>query len=359
MLRETRSILDAGLVDKIVILATHEAGFEHQEKIDEHRAVIRIPLFFSRFSKNLLTEALTYVELLLRSVWLLRRSRVSHVNAHSLSVLPTAFVFRLLKRSKIIYDAHELETERFGLAGMRKRVSKLMERTFMPFVSQVIVVGPSIADWYRQAYPGKPVHVVRNIPDGTMASGMRRSVLREKSGAKDDEILLLYQGLLTKGRAIEMLLEAIAETRNKSVRAVFMGDGPLGPQVRDAADQHDNVSFIPAVPPDEVLEHTIGADVGVCAIENICLSYHLSLPNKLFEYIAAGLPLVIFPRPDQQVIVEECGNGWVIEEDANALTAFLDNLDRAQIESGRHNARISMQRFSWHEEARRYAAVYG
>ncbi len=358
MLKETQSILEANLCDKVIILANYAKGLPEIESIDGDRTVVRLRLFFSRFPKNLVTESLGFTELMIRSLWALRRVRVTHVNAHSLSVLPTAVLFRLFKRARVIYDAHELETERWGLAGARKRVSKLMERTLMPFVSTVVVVGPSIANWYRRQYPGKPVFVVRNIPHLASQRSQDPTILRERLDVSANTVLMIYQGLFAEGRGIELMLAALSNTSNLNVHCVFMGNGPLEPTIAQHAERATNVHLIPPVPPDQVLAYTCGADVGLCMIENYCQSYHLSLPNKFFEYIAAGLPLVVCPRPDQEEIIAACGNGWVVEESDSALTGFLDQLTQDELRLKKKAAERSRARFDWSTDAKKYAKIF-
>ncbi len=358
MLKETQSILDANLCDKVIILASYADELPEVEAIDGNRTVVRLRLFFSRFPKNLVTESFKFTELMIRSLWALRRVRVTHVNAHSLSVLPTAVLFRLFKRARVIYDAHELETERWGLTGARKRVSKLMERTLMPFVSTIVVVGPSIANWYRQHYPGKPVFVVRNIPHIASQRSQDPTVLRKHIGVSDSVILLIYQGLFAEGRGIAMMLAALRNTENANVHCVFMGNGPLEPAIAQEAEQARNVHLIPPVAPDEVLAYSCGADVGLCMIEDCCLSYHLSLPNKFFEYISAGLPLIISPCPDQEEIVAACGNGWIVSESESGLTEFLDQLTREELQGKKIAASKSRSRFDWDKDARKYVKIF-
>lgn len=358
MLKETQSILDAELCDKVIILANYAEDLPEIETIDGNRTVVRLRLFFSRFPKNLVTESLKFTELMIRSLWALRRVRVTHVNAHSLSVLPTAVLFRLFKRARVIYDAHELETERWGLTGARKRVSKLMERTLMPFVSTIVVVGPSIANWYRRHYPGKAVFVVRNIPHIASQRSQDPTVLRKRIGVSDNVVLLIYQGLFAEGRGIEMMLAALGNTENTNVHCVFMGNGPLESAIAQEAAHAANVHQIPPVAPDEVLAYTCGADVGLSMIENCCLSYHLSLPNKFFEYIAAGLPLVVCPCPDQEEIVAACGNGWVVNESESALTVFLDQLTRDELQRKKIAASKARSRFDWDTDAGKYAKIF-
>lgn len=358
ILKETRSIIDASLAERIIILANLQDGFPREEQLDANRIVIRLPLFFAKFRKNLLTEMFAYTEMLLRSIWALRRVHVTHVNAHSLSVLPIAVLLRIVKGAKVIYDAHELETERWGLAGVRKFTAKLMERILMPFVSKTVVVSPSIAEWYRQKYRRKQVYVVRNIPHVMAEEPRDRTLLRNHVGVSKDDVLLIYQGLFAEGRGIEMMLEALSLTSNSLVHSVFMGDGPLKQMIHEAVEHTHNVHLMPAVKPEQVLMYSCGADVGLCMIEDCCLSYHFSLPNKFFEYIVAGLPVVISPCPDQMQIVSKCMNGWVVEESAKALTSFLDQLTQEELRLKKENAATSKGAFDWEIDARQYAEIF-
>ena len=221
--------------------------------------MIRLKLFFSKFRKNLLSETLTYIEFLIMSLWALSGVKVTHVNAHSLSVLPTAVFFRVFKGAKIIYDAHELETERSGLGGARKLVSKWMEQMLMPFVSKVIVVGPSIGAWYEKHYPNKQIYVIRNIPCKIEQSKHDPAVLRNRIGASDETIVFIYQGNLAEGRGIEMLLTAFSATSNVLACGVFMGNGPLGGAIQDAAENSANIFLIPPVEPHQVPAYSCGA----------------------------------------------------------------------------------------------------
>jgi glycosyltransferase involved in cell wall biosynthesis len=358
ILKETRSIIDAGLADRIIILANYQDGFPVEEEIDANRNVLRLRLFFLRFRKNLLTEILAYTETLFKTLWVLRRVKVEFVNPHSLSVLPAAVMLKVFKGAKVIYDAHELETERWGLKGARKFVSRMMERTLMPFVSSIIVVGPSISEWYRKEYRGKPVYVIRNIPHVATQDQHDPTLLRQLINAPEDAIVFLYQGLYSEGRGIEIMLQAFAETQNPGAHCVFMGKGPLEPLIREAADRVENIHLVPPVEPDQVLAYSSGADVGLCIIEDCCLSYRYSLPNKFFESITAGLPLVVFPCPDQVEIVSRYANGWVVEESASALVEFLDRLTREDLQTRKKNADASRTEFDWDSDAKQYAEIF-
>jgi len=358
ILKETKSIVESGLADQVLVVAKHRKDLPETEAIDANRTVLRIASTFSRFSKNLLFESLAYFELLIRVVWRLKGLEITHINVHSLSVLPTAVALKLSKRAQLIYDPHELETERAGLNGLRKVVSKFMERTLMPFVSSIVVVSPSIQRWYEANYPGKPVYLIRNMPDGSASKNVKSKILRKMVSASDGDILFIYQGLFGPGRGLEMILQAFTQTSNKEAHCVFMGNGALQPVIQEAAKNHNNIHLIPPVEPSQVLSYSSGADIGLSVIENCCLSYHYCLPNKFFEYIAAGIPIIVSPCPDQAEIIAINENGWVIEESTDALIEFLNKLTSAELGDKKRAAKAIINRYNWQDDAKTYASIF-
>ena len=358
ILKETKSILDAGLADRVIILAKHQEGLAEEERLDDGRSVVRLPLFFARYPKNLLTETLMYFELLFRSVRVLRGMSVTHVNPHSLSVLPTGVVLKLIKRARLIYDAHELETERAGLTGARQLVSRVMERVLMPFVSKIVVVSPSIGDWYRDRYPSKPVFVIRNVPDTALQAKPDRAVLRNAIGVDDATIVLIYQGVLARGRGIEGMLKALSQTANPAVNGVFMGDGPLEPLVREYALREKSIHQLPPVRPSEVLAYTCGADIGMSMVDNSCLNHEYCLPNKFFEYVLSGLPVLVSTSVDQAAVIAEHGNGWFVAEGGDALQTFLDQLTAEDVRVKTERAELARTKFAWKTDAQQYPEIF-
>jgi glycosyltransferase involved in cell wall biosynthesis len=184
-----------------------------------------------------------------------------------------------------------------------------MERALIGSTEAVIVVNESIAAWYRDAYGLKEVHVIRNIPYPRSFSGGKTSRLREAFGIDHRSLVFLCQGILDEGRGIPILLEAFGRLPLDR-HVVFLGNGPMAEKVRSRALRHPNIHHHPAVPPDVLLEYTAGADVGISLIENVCLSYYYSLPNKVFEYLMSGVPVIVSDFPEMARLVDETGCGW-------------------------------------------------
>ena len=107
-----------------------------------------------------------------------------------------------------------------------------------------------------------------------------------------------------------------------------------------------------------MLLHTRGADVGICGVDNVCLSYYYSLPNKLFEYLHAGVPVLVPEWPEMLRIVKEYGCGWLVGEDDTAWSNAVIRLDRPMITSVAHASRAASAHLLWESEADVLLAAY-
>ncbi|MNQ73479.1 putative glycosyl transferase [compost metagenome] len=169
-------------------------------------------------------------------------------------------------------------------------------------------------------------------------------------GLKPDDLLFIYLGGLIPGRGIERLLSVFAQMP-ACTHLVCMGSGPLADKIAAAAQTNPNIHLLPPVAPQEVLGYTKAADIGICLTENTCLSYYYSLPNKLFEYLHAGLPIVVTPLQEQQRIIEQYQCGWVAPEDDATLAAMLRGITREQLAPRQAGVARAAAAFSWETEA--------
>jgi len=199
--------------------------------------------------------------------------------------------------------------------------------------------------------------VVRNVPMRTAAPEGKSTVLRDNHNIPDGALLYLYQGGLAPGRGVETLLDIFADM-DAHRHLVLMGYGVLEDLVVDAARKSSNIHFQPAVPPGEVLYYTNSADIGLCLIENTCLSYYYSLPNKLFEYLLSGLPVLVNDMPEQRNIVEHFHCGWVVPPTRAEQADLIVSIDTSKLAQCRAGALAAAETFSWDAEAATIQAVY-
>jgi glycosyltransferase involved in cell wall biosynthesis len=225
----------------------------------------------------------------------------------------------------------------------------------------VITVSDGIALRLRERYRlvGAPT-VVRNVSDlePTGAGGLRARI-----GIDEHTPLVLHQGAPAPARGCEVLIAAIE--RLPGVHLVFLGDPEPGyatvlrELVRERGIQ-DRVTLLPNVPLERLLSHTAEADVGVTLLQDTCENHRLALPNKLFEYIAAGIPVIASALPETRRLVESYAIGWCVPPaDSFALAKALRTALRAREDVGSRKRMEQAQReLCWSREHKRLLELY-
>jgi glycosyltransferase involved in cell wall biosynthesis len=342
----------------VVLAARAVAGLPRQQGLGPRTRVERVPLRTASLPKGLGWQLLKGMEYRACVTAEARRLRPSVVVAHSLMALAPAVAAAASVGAPVIYDAHELETEKNGVTGLRQRFDRRLEATYIRRVAAVVCVSDSIADWYARRYGIPRPTVVRNVPDPSV----QREVgvahpLRERLGLGSDAQIFLYQGGFFRGRRLEQFVRVFANERGHR-HLVMMGYGELEPELRDAAAQAPNVHVMPAVPPAEVLAHTRDADVGLVGVDDVCLSYRYSLPNKLFEFLAAGLP-VLAPRfPEIERVVERFGCGRTVGESDAEWQAAVTAVPRDWRATTAAATAAASRSITWADEGARFVALH-
>ncbi len=342
---------------RVMVLALWKDGFPMREVLADGIEVLRVAPLFGGSLQGAAGRLIKAVGWYLGVLWALRGIKVRCFNCHSLPVLPLSVLVKLWKRCVLVYDPHELETETASLRGRRQWLARRVEGVLIGRADAVCVVNRSIADWYAARYRLRRVWVVRNVPYRSESEPARSGRLRQAIGLPADARLFIYQGLLAPGRGIGLLIDAFSQLPPDQ-HLVFMGYGELEGRIREAAARYPHIHFMPAVPPEQVKDYTVDADVGISVIENVCLSYYLCLPNKLFEYAACGVPAVVSDFPEMGRFVDEYDCGWTVAPDVQALRQLVRSLSAAEIEAKRANTRGSSRLYCWQEEETMLLAMY-
>lgn len=150
--KEVNSIIEMDLADEIIIAGTWAIGLEEKEKQSDKIQIRRIKTFVDSFGKNLLTKIIGTFFFNVKTFFEFKKHKLTHINCHSLWVLPLCVALKVTTKAKLIYDAHELETERVSLDGIKQRMSKWLEKKLIYKAEFVIVVGNLIAEWYKKEY---------------------------------------------------------------------------------------------------------------------------------------------------------------------------------------------------------------
>ncbi|MBB3185654.1 glycosyltransferase involved in cell wall biosynthesis [Halomonas fontilapidosi] len=298
------------------VVAMHNSELSESEAIQGINTE-RIRLITRPWPKLKPIQFLKYIEFLLRSTWRFRNADIVHCN--DLNALPVGLLIKLFGRGrKVVYDCHEYETEVVGLKGIEKKGKKWLERKLIPYADAVVAVSDSIANEYSRLYDITKPYIVLNCP--AYHEQPKRNLFREYLGIRSDQTIFLYQGGLSQGRGIELLLEAFSDLELDKNVLVCMGYGPLEGLIREYASHCNTVFFHPAVSSDVLLSYTSSADYGILFYEDTCLNHRYCSPNKIFEYLMAGLPVLTSNLFEMKRMVEAEDVGVVA--DVNTIEGF-------------------------------------
>jgi glycosyltransferase involved in cell wall biosynthesis len=317
----------------------------------------RIRLSTSRLpNKNKFFGALKFLEFIFHVVRHYRSQDIIHCN--DFEAMFVGVVAKLTRPSLIlVYDCHEYERERTGMNFIKKWSTRIFEPVVIRFARQVFVVSEGIKKEYHRMYPRAKVDLLMNLPH--IRSFSNRQVLRNHFHLRDDQHIFLYQGALTMGRGIETLIETFASFTDDRKVVVFMGYGPLTQRIIDAAQKHNTIHYHPAVAYEAIMDYTSGADFGLNTPQNVSKSYYYCLPNKLFEYIHAEIPIITNNLYDCRLLVEKHRIGTVIEEFTpkgivDAIEA-AEQLNRDEIKQRMAQIKAT---YTWQNEEQKLIAAY-
>jgi glycosyltransferase involved in cell wall biosynthesis len=318
----------------------------------EHRHPMwkRIP-----YSRNIYN----YLNLFIQYVWL--GLKCDFIHCHDLNTLQYGVAVKRLKGNqvKLIYDAHEYETERNGLTGKEKEEAKKKEKRLIGFVDKVITVSPTIADEYVRLYGiDRPV-IVLNCPVLRTSEIVTNDLFRQKFDISPEKKIFIYQGYLYPGRGIEIIMKAFTSLQMDDCVLVFLGQGPLENTIRNNSDYGKAVFIHPFVGGEVLLEYTSSADYGIAFIEDISLSDRYCLPNKLFEYIAAGLPVICSGLPDLKnfILTHQVG----VVAPTNDVEGFIESfktMRRTEIGSYQTGIVETRKKYNWSTQKAKLIALY-
>jgi glycosyltransferase involved in cell wall biosynthesis len=344
VLKEAQTLTHAGY--NVTIMCLWKNGLPKEEIINNIivKRSVSIPQKSSKLQK-----IFAFIAFFMRP--LLKARQYDIIHCHDLDTLPIGIFMKLLNpQVKVIYDAHEHETERAHIHGITKKIYRLVERFFIRFADSTITVSDSIANEYRDLYHITKPHLVLNCPPLKKRGNYNH--FRYKFGIPQDQIIFLYQGGLMHHRGIEEIINTFKERKEI---VVFMGYGILEDMIKEAAQNHPNIYYHEAVSPEVLLEYTASADIGLMLIDNISLSYYYCAPNKFFEYIMAGLPVIISDLYEMKKIISQYDNGLVRH---HSLAEVLEQINPSQIERMKQGSIKAAHYYCWENQEQALLAAY-
>lgn len=369
--KEAAFTLNNGICRRVAVLAFWNEGLAREEMTNDGLEIRRLPTLLHLYKDTRLLQRaevlrnfvaiVSLFQYALACIMATRRLRPDHVSCHNAFMLPVVWASARLVGATLEYLPHELETERAGLHGIFKRLTSFIERRFIHKARNVVVVCDPIRDWYRETYGLENLHVVRNVPErlAVTISPVPEGSFRERFSIPETAKVFIYQGLISIGRGIEELIDVFSRLEPNKAHIVFMGyaEGYFQTIINAAISANTNIHFQQAVPRDKIVSYSAGADVGVFVVPEVPLNDRYALPNKFFEWVHAGLPVLLSDNLEYlSGIAEEGKIGWSCPfEDVEAKIREVCKTDlRQHIENVKRFARPMV----WDEDAKVFAEVY-
>ncbi len=275
--------------------------------------------------------------------------------AEDIYTLPFVTVIAKLKGSKVFYDCREL----FGhLAGLKERkilqfILKIIERLFINRVDLIITTGEMDSEFIEKEYGVTKSTVLRNLP--RFYKPFKPINFYELLNIPTDKKILLYQGVVLHGRGLKYIFEALTELKNFVL--IVLGEGEELTFYKNLSKKliiENKTYFIGKVKQNDLLKYTAGADIGLSLIENLSLSYYYALPNKLFEYVMAEIPVLASNLPQMKKIINTYKVGLTVEDsNTEEIKKALKKLEEEEIyKQIKNNCKEASAELNWEKEVK-------
>ena len=295
---------------------------------------------------------LFYAEFNLRLFFYLIFRKFDYILSNDLDTLPACFFASKIKSTNLVYDSHELFSEGPELQG-RKFVQgfwRSLEDFFLPKVKKSYTVSQSIVEFYDAKYQNK-MGLIRNIP-------LKKDVLEvEEVALPTTNKTILYQGVLNPGRGLKPMIKALKFIDDLDL--VIIGYGKVEEELKAFVmkeKMNERVHFLGRIARDKLFNYTKEATLGMVLEEPLGLSFQYSLPNKLFDYIHAGIPIVAGNLPEISRIIKEHNVGVLVDDyQPKTIAKVIKNLlnDELLLSEIKENQQKAKEVLCWEKESKK------
>lgn len=305
---------------------------------------------------------LFYISFNIRLFFKLLASKQDLLVSNDLDTLLPNFLIAKLRGIPLVYDSHEYFTETPELVGrpLIQNIWKTLEAQLVSRLREMITVNESIANLFRKKYNIR-VHVIRNVP---LRLTNKEKVSRKELGLPEDRTILLMQGSgINIQRGAEELVESMQYLENCLLLIIGGGDVlKILKEISQKLQLDEKISFLGKMPYQQMMQYTQQADIGFTLDKDTNLNYRFSLPNKLFDYIQAGTPVIASNLPEVRKIVETYQIGRIIanhtpENIAKLIRECIE--DKDLMKEWENNLNFAAQSLCWENEEKVLLKIYG
>ncbi len=261
-----------------------------------------LKLFFTK-------GVLFYAEFNIRLFFFLLFREKDVLLSNDIDTLLPNYLISKFQNKKLVFDSHELFSEIPELVNRRyvKNVWVSLEKKIIPKIKNTYTVCESIAKHYKEKY-NTEFKVIRNVPKSTIIEEGSLKISTERK-------IIIYQGAINVGRGLELMIDTMMYLQEYLL--VIVGDGDVKEELFQRMLKNrvkGSVYFYGKVSPEELKTITPNAVLGFSMEEDLGLNYRYALPNKIFDYIQAEIPVLCSDLPEMKKIIQEYKVGEVVME---------------------------------------------
>ncbi len=305
-----------------------------------------------------------YLNYNLRLFWYLLWNQADILLSNDLDTLPANFLVSKIKGIPLVYDSHEYFT---GVPELSQRpkvkaIWKRIESFIVPKIQYAYTVNSSIAQLYEDEYKIK-FNVIRNMPEMKFQIRTDLDIIKRELRLPSDKAIIILQGAgINIQRGAEEAVQAMQYVENAIL--LIIGSGDVIPALKLMVVElrlNEKVKFEPKKSPSELFLYTLCADLGLSLDKNTNLNYRFSLPNKIFDYIQAGVPILASDLPEVKKIIEGYNIGCIspdhnVKNLATLMNKMIDNKEMRL--TWQKNLKAASQELNWDHEKSKLLSIF-
>jgi glycosyltransferase involved in cell wall biosynthesis len=290
--------------------------------------------------------------------------------AHDLPQVPVAVILANHYEAQVTYDAHELYPEQFSNDIVKANLNSEAESFILPFVDKVIMVNKSGASFMAIKYGIEKPEIILNSP-ALKADDLpieNTNILRRNLGIDNFRKILLYQGGVARikndVRNLEKLMLSMSFVKNENIVLVYMGPAGHGKDeliniAKEKGLYGSRFYYHEPVSQSELLSYTVSADAGVIPYPHIDFNTYFCTPNKLFEFIVSGIPILANSSPELNDFVS--GQGIGLNKPMNSIEGIASAIDEffsTDFETYEQNVKKLSKDYIWDVQGKKIVDIY-
>lgn len=284
----------------------------------------------------------------------------SVVHCHDLNTLPAGYGLSKKFRLRLVYDSHELFNDMAGKNRIEKWIGTCVEKRLIAKADAMITVNELLKNEFVKRYKSlPPITILQNVPERPSAhQDIPDDYFRDKYGLDAQDMILIYQGGLNPHRGLHLVISAM-EKLPERYRLILLGDGRIRRRLEEEVQRRhlqSRVFFHEQVPADRLLGYTRQAHIGLVMYENTCLNNYLSTPNKIFEYMAAGIPTIASDHPGKRVVEIE-RTGICTDETPEGIVNAIHRIESDYDEYRKRCLQVA-PKYAWEQEKEKLVLLY-